>query len=194
MSPAATTSIEDARAAVLLAAGEQFYARGIVAVAMSDIRDASGVSLRRLYMLYPSKAALVAAWLQHRHETWMAWFTSRVDAAIAAGAVPLLATFDALAEWATEPGYRGCAFINSLAEASELDETHRTIIASHKRDLTAHLARLAAQDYPDAPPWLASAVAVMVDGAIVQSAIFGTTEPIAAARTAALTLLGRNPL
>jgi AcrR family transcriptional regulator len=189
MSPAATTSVEDARAAALRAAGELFYARGIVAVAMSDIRDASGVSMRRLYSLYPSKSALVAAWLQHRHDTWMAWFTTAVERHVAAGADPVLATFDAIAEWVVEPGYRGCAFINSLGESSELEPIHRTIIADHKRDLMEHLAQLVARNHPDAPSWFAAALAVIIDGAIVQSAIFSTTAPIVAARAAAQHLL-----
>lgn len=189
MSPAATTSVDDARHAVLQAAGELFYARGIVAVAMSEIRDASGVSMRRLYTMYPSKSSLVAAWLRDRHTTWMAWFTASIERHVAAGADPVLATFDAIAEWVTTPGYRGCAFINSLAETSELDDVHRTIIADHKRDLVAHLARLAARQHPDAPPWLADALAVIVDGAIVHCTIFTSTEPLEAARAAVRQLL-----
>jgi AcrR family transcriptional regulator len=193
MSPAASTSIDEARDAVLAAAGELFYARGIVAVAMSDVRDASGVSMRRLYTMFPSKGALVTAWLQHRHDTWMTWFTSSVERHIAAGADPVPATFDAIAEWVAEPGYRGCAFINSLGESSELDDTHREIIAAHKRDLMEHLARLAVRDRPGAPPWFAAALAVIVDGAIVQSAIFSSTEPVEAARAAARHLLETSP-
>ena len=49
-----------------------------------------------------------------------------------AGEEPLLAAFDAIAEWAASPGYRGCAFVNSAAEAAEIDDTHRRIIAAHK--------------------------------------------------------------
>ena len=68
-----------ARAAVLQSANEVFYARGIAGVGMADIRDDSGVSLRRLYGLYPSKRELVTAWLTARHTTWMDWFESSVD-------------------------------------------------------------------------------------------------------------------
>ncbi len=143
MSPTATMSIDECRRAVLSAADESFYTHGITGVVMGDIRDVSGVSMRRLYAMYPSKRELVAAWLTDRHDTWMAWFTTAVDRHIAAGADPLLAPFDAIADWVTTPGYRGCAFINSLAETSEIDDSHRTIIAAHKRDLIEHLAALA---------------------------------------------------
>jgi AcrR family transcriptional regulator len=193
MSPAATMSIDEARRSVLRTADDLFYAHGISGVVMSDIRDASGVSMRRLYAMYPSKSELVAAWLTDRHDTWMAWFASSVERHVSAGAAPALATFDAIAEWVATPGYRGCAFINSLAETSEVDDTHRTIIAAHKRDLVEHLSRLAKRDHPTAPSWLPSALAVIIDGAIVQCTIFANTDPLDAARSAVRQLLETIP-
>src|SRR5262249_60990406 len=63
---------EEARDRALAAAGRLFYARGITAVGMDDIRDASGVPLKRLYQCFPSKDRLVAAYLGRRDEEWMA--------------------------------------------------------------------------------------------------------------------------
>jgi AcrR family transcriptional regulator len=193
MSPAATMTIDDSREAVLRAADELFYARGISGVAMSDVRDASGVSMRRLYTLYPSKSELVAGWLTNRHETWMTWFTASVERSIAAGIDPVMATFDAIADWITSPGYRGCAFINSLAETHEIDDSHRRIIAAHKHDLVDQLAHLAARSHPSAPAWLPAALGVVIDGAIVQCTIFASTEPLDAARSAVHQLLETIP-
>ncbi len=193
MSPAATMTIDESRQAVLHVADELFYAHGISGVVMSDVRDASGVSMRRLYTMYPSKSELVAAWLTDRHRTWMAWFTTSVDRHVAAGADPVMATFDAIADWVTAPGYRGCAFINSLAETNEIDESHRTIIADHKRDLIEHLGNLTSRGHLDVPPWLPAALGVIVDGAIVQCTIFASTEPLAAARSAVQQLLETIP-
>jgi AcrR family transcriptional regulator len=193
MSPAATMSPDAAQRSVLRAADELFYAHGISGVVMSDIRDASGVSMRRLYVMYPSKSELVAAWLTDRHDTWMAWFASSVERHVAGGADPVLATFDAIAEWVTTPGYRGCAFINSLAETSEIDDSHRTVIAAHKRDLVEHLARLIARGHPNAPSWFPAALAVIVDGAIVQCTVFAGTDPLDAARFAVHQLLETIP-
>ena len=193
MSPAATMTTDEARQAVLRAADELFYARGITGVVMADVRDASGVSMRRLYMMYPSKRDLVAGWLTERHETWMAWFTTTVERYIAAGADPVMATFDAIADWVTAPGYRGCAFINTLAEANEIDDTHRTIIAAHKTDLIEHLANLTSRGHPRAPAWLPAALGVIVDGAVVQCTIFANPEPLNAARSAVHQLLETIP-
>jgi AcrR family transcriptional regulator len=189
MSPVATMPADEARVAVLRVADELFYAHGVAGVVMSDIRDTSGVSMRRLYGMYPSKRELVAAWLNDRHDRWMTWFSTTTDRHIADGADPVMATFDAIAEWVTAPGYRGCAFINSLAETSEIDDAHRSIIAAHKRDLVELLGHLTARTRPNTPPWFASALAVVLDGVIVQCTIFGSTEPLDAARHAVHQLL-----
>jgi AcrR family transcriptional regulator len=189
MSPAATIAAADAPRAILEAADRLFYERGIAAVGMDDVRDAAGVSLRRLYGIYPSKRDLVAGWLDDRHVRWMQWFTDAIERRSAAGVEPLLATFDALAEWAESPGYRGCAFLNAIAETTEIDDTHRSIVAAHKRSLIDHITNLATRAHHDAPAWLAPALGVLLDGAIVQSAVFGTVQPITDARCAAAQLL-----
>ena len=160
---------------------------------MAEIRDASGVSLRRIYGLYPSKRDLVAAWLNDRHDRWMRWFTDTVDRHVARGTDPVLAAFDALREWRRSPGYRGCAFINAIAEPMEIDDQHRAIVAEHKRALVRHLATLANRRQSRTPSWFADALGVLIDGAIVQSAIFGNDKPIVAAHKAAAQLLETMP-
>ena len=190
MSPAATVTATAAERAVLDAADTMFYQRGIAGVAMSEIRDSAGVSMRRLYSLFPSKSDLVTGWLQDRHTRWMAWFSDTVERHAREGSDAVLATFDALEEWVSSPGYRGCAFLNSVAETDEIVDVHRTIIADHKHALIEHVATLALADHPDAPSWLPAAIGVLIDGAIVQSAVFNTTAPVAAARSAAAQLMG----
>jgi AcrR family transcriptional regulator len=157
---------------------------------MADIRDDSGVSLRRLYTLYPSKRDLVAAWLIDRHSIWMEWFTSSVDRRRSVGEEPLLAAFGAIAEWAESPGYRGCAFVNSAAETAEIDDSHRRIIAAHKEGLLTYLTSLAADGGYSTPERLGRMVGVLLDGAMVEAAVLSSREPIDAAREAADLLIG----
>ena len=188
MSPAATLTAGEAERAVLDASDRLFYERGIAGVGMTEVRDAAGVSLRRLYALHPSKRDLVAAWLDDRHARWTGWFVATLDRRSEKGVDPLLAPFDALEEWATSPGYRGCAFLNAIAETTEIDDGHRGIVARHKILLTELLATRA-RESGRVEPWLPEAIAVLVDGAIVRSAALRSTEPIAAARIAAATML-----
>jgi AcrR family transcriptional regulator len=180
---------EAARSAVLEAADRVFYRRGVAGVAIAEIRDASCVSFRRLYGLYPSKRELVRAWLEARHDAWMAWFVGAVERIAATGADPLLAPFDAIGEWAAKPGYRGCAFINTAAEITEIGDAHRAIIAAHKTAVIDHIRGLARSAGLRRPEELAAAIAVLLDGAIVQAAVFDSPAPIASARGAAASVL-----
>ena len=66
MSRTPRLTAEQSNRAILDAADELFYASGINAVSMVEIRDRAGVSLRRLYDLYPSKSDLVLGWLTKR--------------------------------------------------------------------------------------------------------------------------------
>lgn len=183
MSPAATHNDDQAVAALQQATDELFYQRGIVAVSLADVRDASGVSLRRIYSLCPSKADLVALWLRARHRTWMAMLADRVDERLAADRSPADAVFDAVAEWMADTDFRGCGFINTHAESSELTDEHLEIIQDHKRAVAAYLETVTGQG---------AATAVLLDGAIVQAAMFRTTDPIEHARLAATALIAQG--
>lgn len=179
MTPPPTIASADAERVTLEVADELFFTQGVAAVTMAKIRDESGVSLRRLYSMYPSKSSLVAAWLEHRHQRWMAGFQGRVDARLAAGDDPVDASFSALEAWMTETGFRGCGFINTHAEANELTDEHRRIIQMHKKAVATYLSSLTPIGEP---------LAIFIDGAIVQAAIFESPEPIRVAHRSARTL------
>ncbi len=183
MSPAATLDETEAEDASLRAADALFYSQGITAVTMAEIRDTSGVSLRRLYTMYPSKSDLVAAWLNYRHDTWMHGLEAQVSARLVDGEEPVTAIFGAVEAWMVATSFRGCGFINTYAEQSELTDEHRQIIRMHKHALADYLSTLTPSG---------AAIAVLVDGAIVQAAIFANTDPIHIAREAAATIAGSN--
>lgn len=176
MSPAQTMDDTTAVTALEQAADDLFYEHGVVGVSMAQIRDRSGVSLRRMYTICPSKSDLISLWLRARHRTWMDGFSSAVTKNLAGNAAPGDAIFDALATWMIETNFRGCGFINTHAESSELTDEHIEIIRNHKRSLAVYLSSITADG---------EALTVLVDGAIVQGSIFGSVEPIDHARRAA---------
>jgi AcrR family transcriptional regulator len=174
-----TLTAEDARTAVVTAADVLFYERGVSAVRMADVRDQSGVSMRRLYSMFPHKADLVTGWLEHRHRTWMEMFFGGIDRRLAQGQGRADAVFGSLADWLLATNFRGCGFINTLAETGEVTNDHRAIIRHHKQTLVERLAQFSSQP---------AALAVVIDGAIVQAAVFASTEPVDAARAVAAAL------
>lgn len=167
-----------ARERVLLTAYRLFYRQGLRATGIDQVIAEAGVAKVTFYRHFPSKQALILAFLDYRHEQWMAWFTAALRRH---GGGPG-ALVPALAEWLGGDEFRGCAFINSLSEVGGEMPAAVEAVRHHKEDMAAALAAL----LPAGPGREedARAVALAVDGAIVRAQYEGTPE-------AALRALGR---
>ncbi|WP_432522735.1 TetR/AcrR family transcriptional regulator, partial [Kineococcus sp. SYSU DK006] len=66
-----------ARERLLQAAARRFYADGITATGIDTITAEAGVAKMSLYNNFASKADLVQAYLQARHEEWLRLHASR---------------------------------------------------------------------------------------------------------------------
>lgn len=151
------------RERILLTAHDLFYRDGIRATGIDRVIAESGVAKVTFYRYFPSKNDLICEFLEYRHLQWMAWFT---DALARHGGGPD-ALCPALAEWFHDADFRGCAFINCVAE---LGGTLPAVVATtrrHKQDMADAIAGLLppsrhskrdAQDF-----------ALAVDGAITRA-------------------------
>ncbi|WP_322937211.1 TetR/AcrR family transcriptional regulator [Nocardioides bizhenqiangii] len=176
----------DPRQRVVDAADELFYARGIRAVGMDDVRTASGVSLKRLYSLFPGKDSLVLAVLRKRHSMW----TEGLSAAVESVEEPrdrLLAVYDYLAEWFAQDSFRGCGFINAFGELGPTSPEVAAYAREHKRSFQAQLVRMVAEAGVDVS--LAPQLAILAEGAQTTAAIEGSPDAASHARRAAETLI-----
>ncbi|MDA8372571.1 MAG: TetR/AcrR family transcriptional regulator [Nocardiopsaceae bacterium] len=181
--------LDTARARVLDAAEALFYERGVQAVGMDLIRSASGVSLKRIYQLFPAKEQLVEEFLRVRDARWRRRLAEHVTSAGDAHGPreAILAVFDWLHLWFDEPGYRGCAFINAFGELGTVSPSVAGIAREHKEEFRRYFAGLVAA--ADRPAPLADQLLLLAEGAITTSAITGSAEPARQARDAARTLL-----
>ncbi|MFI9202460.1 TetR/AcrR family transcriptional regulator [Streptomyces sp. NPDC053048] len=175
-----------AEARVLDAAGELFYAHGLQAVGMDALRTAAGVSLKRLYQLFPSKEALVEACLRRRDERWRAALAAYAGDR-PAGRERLLAVFDWLGLWFAEPGFRGCAFVNSFGELGGTSPGVAAAARAHKDAFRRYLSGLVAEAGAPAP--LTDHLLLLAEGAITTAALSGRAEAARQAREAAQVLL-----
>jgi AcrR family transcriptional regulator len=176
----------DPRHRVVDAADVLFYARGIRAVGMDDVRTAAGVSLKRLYSLFPGKDSLVLAVLHKRHAMWTDGLTAAVDA-VEDPRAKLLAVYDYLAQWFAEDTFRGCGFINAFGELGPTSPEVAAYAREHKRTFQDQLATLVADAGFD--PALAPQLAILAEGAQTTAAIEGSPEAADHARRAAETLI-----
>ncbi|SDZ16658.1 DNA-binding transcriptional regulator, AcrR family [Amycolatopsis xylanica] len=145
---------------LLDAAESLFYAHGVSAVGMDAIRAESGVSLKRLYQCFASKDELVEAYLLRRDKRWRA----SLEAYVTAHGNDPLAVFDWLHDWFSEPGFRGCAFINSFGELGSPAPGIAAAIRLHKNEVRRYLRGLSADG---------DRIFVAMEGATVLAAITG---------------------
>jgi AcrR family transcriptional regulator len=173
---------------VLAAAERLFNERGMQAVGMDAIRDAAGVSLKRLYQHFPSKSELVSAVLEQRDRDVRGALTAFVESRADDPRDRILAVFDYLAAWFAQPDFRGCMFINSVGELGGTSEDVRRISREHKLALRDYLAELA--DASGLARGVADQLAILANGAMVAAAIYGSgSEAAGSARDAASAVL-----
>jgi AcrR family transcriptional regulator len=166
---------------ILETAGRLFYGQGIRAVGVDTIAAEIGISKRTLYNYFPSKDELVVAYL------------SRHCIPPKTSDKPLLEQilymFDRLERWFASDTFRGCPFVNAIAELSDATHpgTQLAVAYKERRRLWVRdaLSRLNVAD-PDA---LSTQIAILAEGAIIAALVRGDPAMAAAAKAAARVLL-----
>jgi len=171
-----------ARERILEIASEMFYRDGIRAVGVDAIIARSGVAKMSLYRNFPSKDALVTAWLEDRNRAfWQRW-----EQAEASGAgdprAQLGAILDMVAARVSHPRWRGCPFLNTATEFPEVDHPARGVILANKRTVYDRLHALAEAAGARDPDLLARQLQLLIDGAYAIGQSLGPDGP---ARTVA---------
>ena len=169
------------RERILDTADRLFYGRGIRAIGVDTVAEEIGISKRTLYNHFPSKDALIAAYLERRFNV--------LPISDKPPEEQILGTFDRLARIFTDEGFRGCPFVNAVAEIGEPDhEANKLAIAFKEqrrmwfRDLLVKLKVKDAQG-------LATQLQMLVDGAIATMLVRGDPSVAHAAKDVARILL-----
>lgn len=176
----------DPRERIVTAAAELFYARGIQAVGMDEVRGAAGVSLKRLYAEFPGKEQLVLAVLDWRRQQWQTGLAQAVENCDDPRA-RLLAVFDFLERWFAEESFRGCGFVNAFGELGATSPPVAAATREHKQAFQDYVAHLAQDAGADAS--LGSQLALLAEGAQTTAAIAGCGDAAQVARRAAEVLI-----
>ena len=166
---------------ILETADRLFYLQGIRAVGVDTIAAEIGISKRTLYNHFPSKDALISAYLARR---FVAPRPSQKPPA-----EQILGTFDSLERRFSAKDFRGCPFVNAVAELGSEDQSVRRIAVAFKesrrlwfRDLLLQLGVADAEG-------LATQLALLVDGSIAQDLVRNDPAMARAAKQAATVLL-----
>lgn len=163
------------------AADRLFYRKGIRAVGVDAVAAEAGISKRSLYDTFPSKDELIAAYLRQRIRP--------VAASDLPPARQVLALFDQLHVRFASGDFRGCPFVNAVAELAEGCETARAIAVEFKEQRRRHIASLLGQAGAAAADALASQIALLFEGAIAAMLVRQDPDVAVQARDAATVLM-----
>jgi len=164
---------EAVTAAILGAAQRLFAEHGIRAVSADRVIAEAGVSKVTFYRHFPSKDALVVAYLEDELARVRALLQARAGAP---GSVDDAAAM--LAEEACRPGYRGCPFINAAAEYADPDHPVREVVARFRTWMTDVIAAwLATRGIEDRA--VAEQAMMLRDGALVAGYLDGDPDGVA---------------
>jgi AcrR family transcriptional regulator len=166
---------------ILQTADRLFYLRGIRAIGVDTIAAEIGISKRTLYNHFPSKDALISAYLQRRfvqpHDT----DKSPVQ--------QILGTFDSLERRFASKDFRGCPFVNAVAEVGAENRSVRNIAVAFKESRRLWFRDLLKQIGVADPEGLATQLVLLVDGSIAQDLVRDDPAMARAAKAAAKMLL-----
>jgi AcrR family transcriptional regulator len=182
-----TTEVLRPRERLLATARRLFYSEGIHSVGVDRLVGEAGVTLATFYRHFPTKEALVEAYLRATDED----LRTMVNEALA-GDDPhqaLEALLDLIGHVANTPEFRGDWFINAAAEYPDARNPVRTAVREHRewfettvRDLTAKTG------HPD--PVEAGRILVLLhDGALTAAQLDDPTTVQVTLKSAALALL-----
>lgn len=168
---------------ILETADRLFYGRGIRAVGVDTVAAEIGISKRTLYNHFPSKDALVLAYLERRLQPLPDSDRPPLE--------QILGTFDRLGRSFGTAEFRGCAFVNAVAELGEESAAVRDLAIEFKEArrlwFRGLLDRLGIAD----PDGLATQLALLVDGAIAAFLVRRDPAMALAAKDAAMALLAQ---
>jgi AcrR family transcriptional regulator len=166
---------------ILETADRLFYLQGIRAIGVDTIAAEIGISKRTLYNHFPSKDALIQAYLERRFVQPRASDKPPVE--------QILGTFDALERRFSASDFRGCPFVNAVAELGAEDRSVRQIAIAFKESRRLWFRdRLIQLGVTDAEA-LATQLALLVDGSIAQDLVRNDPAMACAAKDAARVLL-----
>lgn len=170
-------------------AWQLFYQEGYHATGIDRILAKAGVAKMTLYKHFRSKEELILAVLERRSAQFQESFSRFLQAKKRTPERELLAVFDWLIAWVERKDFRGCLFQKALAEYQEVpDPIHQAAVA-HKAAFHREIRRLVTETGLAKPRGLADQLAVLAEGAIVNSHATGSSMPAVHAREAAQALI-----
>ena len=166
---------------ILETADRLFYGQGIRAVGVDTIAAEVGISKRTLYNYFPSKDDLIVAYLSRRLKPAPPSDRPPLD--------QILGNFERLERTISTGVFRGCPFVNAVAELKDPSHGAARIALAFKEQRRKWFQELLEQLGVADAETLSLQLLLLADGAIAAAIVRGDPKVATAARQAAMVLL-----
>ncbi|EHN77367.1 TetR/AcrR family transcriptional regulator [Streptomyces coelicoflavus] len=157
------------RERILDAAEELFRGEGIQRVGVQAIAEKAETTKMAIYRHFETKDALVAEWLRILAAEYQAAF-DRVEAEHPGRPrEQILGLARFIADGLPALSYRGCPFVNSLAELPDRSHPARQVIEEHKARQTRRLVGMCTEAGLPDPEQVAAQITFLLEGAQVST-------------------------
>ena len=171
----------DMKERILATADRLFYLEGIRAIGVDTIAAEIGISKRTLYNHFPSKDALIKAYLERRFVVTRPSSKSPVE--------QILGYFDALERRFSAKDFRGCPFVNAVAELGTKDRAVKKIAVAFKESRRMWFRELLVELGVSEADALSTQLQLLIDGSIALDLVRDDPAMARAAKDAAKALL-----
>lgn len=171
---------------IIEVASKLFFEQGYHVTGIKQIIEAADIAKGTFYSHFKSKEELGLEWLRLGAESWVACRNAHLKPLGDDSAAKLVALFDYQAKGAEACNYRGCAFLNMLAETPEVTCPMRQAIRGYKKDYLGYIRSLVDHCLPHASDadryQRAGAIYLLSEGATVAAQSFCKSGPIEIAK------------
>lgn len=181
--PVADSRSTPAGEAILAAATDLFYERGITVTGVDLLAERAGTTKRTIYQRFGSKEGVIVAYLRRRIRSWQLHLLAELDASpplpppLAAATV-----FEEARRWTRDPA-RGCSFQIAWAEVGARPGPAAELLREEKAWMRALFTSIAGEAE------LGAVLHQLYEGALVTTAPTGDAEEMGRAQVTAQTLL-----
>jgi AcrR family transcriptional regulator len=177
------------RERILETAARLFNRDGVRATGIDAVIAKAKVAKATFYAHFPSKDRLVVEWIRATGTAFLAGLEAGIERRAKGPLERLPAFFDALGDWFRSGEFRGCPFLNTLAEMADLRHPASAACAEQKEGLRLLLRRLAADAGVPDPEETSRRLLLVVDGAIATAVREGKPDAARRAREVAMALI-----
>jgi AcrR family transcriptional regulator len=170
---AQSSSGRSARQRILDVAIPLFYHEGARAVGIDTIIAKSGVAKMSLYRSFRSKDELIAACLEERDKSYWQWFDGVVAQHPDEPREQLRGVIRGIAKRTSNPGYRGCIFLNTATDYAAPSHPGRKLAVRHKQTLASRLLKICRQLGVRDPVALSRQLVLLINGAQATAGMLG---------------------